>query len=327
MASIVLGLGASHGPQTHMPASAWPLLAEKDRHDPRIDYEALLDRAPAEIADEITPEKMQEHYEAGQEAARRLGTVLAECAPDVVVVVGDDQHEQFQPSNLPMFSVYYGGEMPAKVRSSARNRSPERHWNHAAWRDALDSETADGPAGYPASPELGVQLIRSLVDDGFDVAASNRLRPDVGLGHAFMMPYTRLGLGPSIPTVPIMVNTFYPPNQPTPRRCYELGRAIARAVEGWESDARVALIASGGLSHVVVDEELDHTVIDALAAKDADTLCTLPVERLNLGTSEIRNWITAAGALEALDMTLVGYIASYRSLAGTGIGHCFASWT
>ena len=327
MASIVLGLGASHGPQTHIPAGMWPLLAEKDQHDPRIDYEALLERAPAGIAEEITPEKMLEHYEAGQAAARRLGTVLAECAPDVVVVVGDDQHEQFGASNLPMFSVYYGGAMPTKVSNAARNRSPERQWNHAAWRDALDSETAGGPAEYPASPELGEHLIRSLVDDGFDVAASNSLRPDVGLGHAFMMPYTRLGQDASIPTVPIMVNTFYPPNQPTPRRCYELGRAIARAIDGWESDARVALIASGGLSHVVVDEELDRITIDALAAKDADTLCTLPVERLNLGTSEIRNWVTAAGALEALDMTLVDYITSYRSLAGTGIGHGFAYWT
>ena len=78
---------------------------------------------------------------------------------------------------------------------------------------------------------------------------------------------------------------------------------------------------------MVVDEELDRITIDALKAKDAGTLRTLPVERLDLGTSEIRNWVTAAGALEALDMTLVHYITSYPTLSGTGIGNCFAYWT
>ena len=78
--------------------------------------------------------------------------------------------------------------------------------------------------------------------------------------------------GTTIPTVPIMLNTYYPPNQPTPKRCYALGQALRQAIESWLSAKRVAVIASGGLSHFVIDEELDHQIITAMQNKDAATL-------------------------------------------------------
>ena len=81
-----------------------------------------------------------------------------------------------------------------------------------------------------------------------------------------------------------------------------------------------------GLSHVIIDEELDRITIDALREHDADRLGALPTEKLNLGTSEIRNWVVAAGALEALPMTLVSYEPCYRTEAGTGLGMAFAYW-
>ena len=76
--------------------------------------------------------------------------------------------------------------------------------------------------------------------------------------------------------VPVMVNTYYPPNQPTPKRCYAFGQAVRKAVESWNSDKRVALIASGGLSHVVIDEEIDAMVIDGLKNKKPEVLFQLP---------------------------------------------------
>jgi hypothetical protein len=60
--------------------------------------------------------------------------------------------------------------------------------------------------------------------------------------------------------VPVMVNTYYPPNQPTPKRCYAFGQAVRKAIESWDSNKRVALMASGGLSHVVIDEEIDDRI-------------------------------------------------------------------
>jgi 3-O-methylgallate 3,4-dioxygenase len=126
-----------------------------------------------------------------------------------------------------------------------------------------------------------------------------------------------------------MLNTYYPPNQPTLRRCYALGQAMRRAIESWPSDKRVALFASGGLSHFVVDEKLDRAVLDAMLRDDAEALTGFPEEMMVSGTSEIRNWVTVAGAVSGsgLDMEIVDYVPLYRSEAGTGLGAGFAQWT
>src|SRR5207237_10373223 len=104
------------------------------------------------------------------------------------------------------------------------------------------------------------------------------------------------------------------------------GRAIRQAVEAWPSRKRVGIVASGGLSHFFVDEELDRHVLQLLTKKDGDALAALPAIKLESGNSEIRNWITAADALEHLQMQLVDYVTSYRSEAGSGVGMAFAAW-
>jgi 3-O-methylgallate 3,4-dioxygenase len=111
-----------------------------------------------------------------------------------------------------------------------------------------------------------------------------------------------------------------------PRRCYALGRAIGEAVRSFPGAARVGILASGGLSHFAVDEALDRRVLEACRTRDAESLSTIPMAQLNSGTSEIRNWIAAAGALEALDMVWQDYVPCYRSPAGTGCGMGFAIW-
>ena len=86
------------------------------------------------------------------------------------------------------------------------------------------------------------------------------------------------------------------------------------------------MIASGGLSHFVIDTELDRRVLDGLAKSDRETLTTLPTSKLQSGSSEILNWVAAGGALEGLRMELVDYVPGYRSEAGTGVGMAFAKW-
>ena len=140
------------------------------------------------------------------------------------------------------------------------------------------------------------------------------MNQDIGLGHAFAYVYEYMLYGVDIPMVPVMINTFFPPNQPTPARCYGLGRSLRQAIDSWDSDKRVAVIASGGLSHTIMDEEIDRMTLDGVLEKDGEALCNLPRERLNLGTSEIRNWITVAGALEDMNVQQIGdYIPAYRS--------------
>src|SRR5205823_13655614 len=156
-------------------------------------------------------------------------------------------------------------------------------------------------------------IIDARLAGNFDPRHSRRLPAGKhgghGIGHAFRCAYRRLMKDEVIPNVPSLLNTYYPPNQPTLKRCYQLGKALRHAVESWDSDATVAFIASGGLSHFVIEEDLDEKIIGALKKKDGDALTAFPVEYFNSGTSEIRNWMVVAGALEEtnLGFELVNY--------------------
>ena len=317
MAEIVLGLGTSHSPQLSVPAREWHLLREKDEHDDRLDYQGLLRRAKANINLELTENKMRERDEACQKAIAVLGEVLQKVNADVIVVFGDDQHEQFYDDNMPTFALYHGGSLPV-VKHTGRNP--------AAWKSAEESGWAETAAEYRAGSDLAEHLIRSLVTDEFDIARCDHLRKEIGVGHAFSFLYRRIWPGGVLPMVPVMVNTYFPPNQPTPKRCYAFGQAVRRAIESWERDARVAVMASGGLSHVVIDEELDHKVIDGLTRKERELLYSLPRDKMRGGTSEILNWIALAGLVEPMEMKWMDYVTTYRSPAGTGCGMAFAYW-
>jgi 3-O-methylgallate 3,4-dioxygenase len=325
MARIVLGLGSSHSPQLSTPPELWPLHGERDKRNPglldrdgtHLSYDDLLAKAHPSLAGEVTPEKWQARYEACQKGIATLSKTFAQVAPEVAIIIGDDQEELFSDDNMPAVLVYWGAEM---LNHPHYGDSPIQGLRAAAWA------YGEKDRSYPIAADLGQHLIEYLIGDGFDVAHSRKLKAGQSMGHAFGFVYGRIMDGKPIPTVPIMVNTYYPPNQPTPKRCYDLGRAVRAAVEAWPSDTRVAVIGSGGLSHFVIDEDLDHQVIKALQAKDVDAVQALPRTRLNSGTSEIRNWLAAAGAVEHLDMQLIDYVPCYRSPAGTGCAMAFAQW-
>ncbi len=318
MAKIVLGLGTSHSPQLSVRANQWSLMREKDERDPRMDYQGLLKRAKAGIDEELTESKMQERDDSCLWAIGELGRMLKEARPDVVVIFGDDQHEQFNDDNMPTFAIYHGKSIPV-VRHSGRNTS--------AWKAAEEKGWAETVPQYPAGSELAEHLIKALSDNEFDVTRCNRLREEIGVGHAFSFLYRRILPGCNLPMIPVMVNTYYPPNQPTPKRCYALGQTVRQAIESWDGDSRVAVIASGGLSHTVIDEDLDQMTIKALTTQDKEGLYRLPREKLRGGTSEILNWVALAGVMEQSPMKLIDYVPTYRSPAGTGCGMAFAYWT
>jgi hypothetical protein len=317
MAKLVLGLATSHSPQLSVHVDQWSLLREKDEHDPRLDYKELLGRAKPNIAQEITADKMRQRYDACQNAIGVLGDVLRQAKADVIVVLGDDQQEQFHDDNMPTFAIYHGKSFPV-VRHTGRNL--------AAWKSAEEGGWAKTAPEYETSVALADHVIRSLTLDEFDIARCNKLRPEIGVGHAFSFLYRRILPGSDLPMIPVMVNTYYPPNQPTPKRCYTFGQAIRRAIESWDSDKRVAVMASGGLSHVVIDENIDQMTLDGLRTQNPEMLWRLPRERLRGGTSEILNWVALAGAVGPMKMTLVDYVTTYRSPAATGCGMGFAYW-
>jgi hypothetical protein len=200
----------------------------------------------------------------------------------------------------------------------------------------------------PVDAALGKHLIESLIDADFDVAHMRYLRDEYGgtigpagyitqtrttpprpqaMPHGYAFVVKRIMNATVCPIVPVFQNTCYPPNQPTPRRCYTLGKALRRAIESWDQERRVAVVASGGLSHFVVDEELDRMLLKGIAEKDGELLGALPRQRLNSASSEIRNWITASGACEHLAFRLLDYLPGYRTPAGTGGGWAFGVWS
>jgi hypothetical protein len=317
MAQIAIGVGTSHSPQLSIRAKDWAYLLKKDETDPRLDYASLVRRAKPGLEAELTPKKFEERDRACLKAIDHLGEALRAAKVDVAVVFGDDQQEQFGDDNMPTFAIYNGKSIPV-VRDSGLRPS--------GWKDAERRGWADTAEEYANDEELANHLIRALNGAEFDIARCNRLRKEIGVGHAFSFLYRRLLPGSRVPMVPVMVNTYYPPNQPTPRRCYALGQAVRRAIDSWQSDNRVALIASGGLSHVVIDEEIDAMTIGGLKNKKPETLFALPREKLKGGTSEILNWVALAGAMEDRELKYLEYVTTYRSPAATGCGMGFAYW-
>ena len=331
MAEIVLGLGTSHSPQLSMSPELWPSRAEEyDKSNPALigtdgivsNYEELLARADvSRIAKEITLEKFQQRHEQNQKGIAKVKEALYAANLDVLVMAGDDQEEYLQDDNMPGFCIYWGEKVLVKGRGASA----------AIGNRPLIGYSAEDRT-VPTHSALGRHLIEHLVEAEFDVGCSSFLDPhrggrsQGGIGHAFGFVYHRLMTDKVIPTVPIMVNTYYPPNQPTPKRCYDIGRALRSAVEAWPTKARVGVLASGGLSHFVVDEELDHMAMEGMKEKSIAKLSGLPRERMNSGNSEIRNWITLVGATEHLDLKWMDYVPCYRSAPGTGCAMAFAEW-
>ena len=331
MAQLVLGIGTSHSPQLSMSWDLWPVRGEADRQNPELigtdgivsGYDELLARVDrTRIAREITEDKARKRHEENQRNIAQVGETLQKADLDVLVMVGDDQHEYLLDDNMPGVCIYWGDEILVKAGPVSR----------PAYGNRPLIGYSDKDRTVPTHSVLGRQLIQYLVEAEFDVGRSQYLDPkrgraEGGIGHAFGFVYHRLMGDRVIPTVPIMVNTYYPPNQPTPKRCYDLGRAIRCAIEAWPVRARVGILASGGMSHFVVDEELDTMALEGIRKKDIAKLSQLPRERMNSGNSEIRNWIVATGASEHLDMQWSSYVPCYRSPAGTGCAMAFAEWS
>jgi hypothetical protein len=331
MAQMVLGLGTSHSPQLSTLPELWAARGERDKGNPELigtdgvvsDYDSLLNRTDvARIAKEITPEKFRERHERNQKGIGNVIEALYKAELDILVMVGDDQQEYLRDDNMPGFCIYWGDEVVVKGRGADASTGNRRLIEYS-----LEDRTV------PTHSALGKHLIEYLVEAEFDVGRSSFLDPNRGgqsqggIGHAFGYVYHRLMQHKLIPTVPIMLNTYYPPNQPTPKRCYDLGRTLRCAIEAWPIKARVGILATGGMSHFVVDEELDHMVLDGMREKSLVKLSQLPREKMNSGSSEMRNWIVVTGATEHLDMELFDYVPCYRSPAGTGCAMGFAQWS
>ncbi len=125
---------------------------------------------------------------------------------------------------------------------------------------------------------------------------------DAPLDYAFYVPLHFTMPEPSVPLVPLHVNVYLPP-QPTPRRCYEWGRALGEILRA--RPERVVLMASGGMSHFPGTDryaspefDYDRRLLDLLAAGRGRELAAITAEELDkAGNIELRTWLTLLGAV------------------------------
>lgn len=328
MARIVFGAGVSHTPVLTLEPDEWHNRSQADYDNPQLNmsdgrfltYPELEGEVGAVYRDEARYEVYRRKSEAAQAALDRVADDLAAAAPDVVLVVGDDQEELFTAANQPAFAVYHG---EALVMSDRYVRKDPPEWIKRMAR----GYAMDEARSFPAAGGLGRQLIQQLMDRDVDVASVARVAdPTLGFGHAFGFVINRLFRGRAIPVLPVLLNTYYPPNVPTSARCLDIGRKIRQSLEAIPDDLTVAVIASGGLSHFIVDEALDQRVLSGLGPAASQDLGAIARGALNSGSSEILNWIMAAGALEGLRLAWTEYQPVYRTPAGTGVGVAFAVW-
>src|SRR5438093_965344 len=175
MARIVLGMASAHGPLLSTPPDQWWQRAEADRKGifelffkgQLYTFDQLVKlRADEQIVErQLTPPVMAERHAACQQAIATLADTFERVAPDVAVVIGDDQKESFLDDNMPAFAVYYGEKIdnvPLPPEQQAKRAPGEAiaDWGHHP----------PEPATYEGVPALGLHLVQSLIRDEFDVA-------------------------------------------------------------------------------------------------------------------------------------------------------------
>jgi 2,3-dihydroxyphenylpropionate 1,2-dioxygenase len=228
------------------------------------------------------PEEDPKQLDAGIAAMRRLGKVLDETGPDVLIIFASDHMETFFLRTVPTFAVM------ASDRASAA-------FAGKTWTPPIHQQFAE-------------VLLEQLVRRDFDMAFSQ----DADLGHSFAAIFEWILEDRAIPVVPLFVNTYLPP-LPSPRRCAALGRAIAEIAAA--RPERVAVLASGGMSHYPGTAryyqpayDFDRWCIRELENSREDSFLDLTPEQLDeVGNTEMLPWALALGAIGKQHMELLSY--------------------
>ncbi len=327
MARIVAGFATSFSPQLHVPPEVWASMGERDKSAAHLNgpdgqdhsYDELVATAGAGVAAAVAPAEMAARHARCQQHIASIGKALRDTALDALVVFADDENYLFSEHMRPSCMLYFGETVPYLPRKIAENAPAAT--KAGAW--AYGTETLELPGAH----ELGHHIMWHFsLESQINIAHSRYLLEGQSIGHPFGFTQTRLLEGKQVPLLPVIFNASYPPNVPTPKRFYEIGRGIADAVASFPQDIRVGVLAVGGFSHPVVDEEMDRRVLDIIDRKDVAAIGALPKARFKGGNGQELVWLAAAGALHDQQMHLIDYVPAYRSAGGTGCGMAFATW-
>ncbi len=218
---------------------------------------------------------------SGYEPAREW---ISKAQPDVAIIVYNDHASAFSLELIPTFALGVAAEFYPADEGYGPRRVPT-------------------VAGHP---ELAWHLTESLILDGFDMTIVNRMEVDHGLTVPLSILYGQVDEWP-LPVIPLCVNVIqYPP--PTGQRCYQLGKAIRGAVDTFDTDLRVVILGTGGMSHQLqgeraglINREFDTHFLDGLTA-NPEQLAGIPhVDYIREAGSEgieLVMWMIMRGALQ-----------------------------
>jgi len=326
----VLGVGISHYPLFSARDSDMSLILRKTVEDPDIPAEAKDPRnwPPAmreEWSDDQGTKAAARHREQMLVGLRKVRQAIDDFAPDLVLVWGDDQYENFRDDIIPPFCVLAYDDLElrpwAQIRESGALKDKPNVWGEPKEKSFVVRGHRD------AAKHIATALLAA----NFDVAYSYKPLHHPGLSHAFLnavlyLDYDRQGF--AYPVVPFQINCYgslvvsyrgwmsrfaergrpADPPSPSPRRCFDLGAAVARICRA--SPWRVALVASSSWSHAFLvdktwrmrpDVETDRALYRALVAGDYDFWRSFTLEQIaDAGEQETLNWFALLGAMNAL---------------------------
>jgi aromatic ring-opening dioxygenase catalytic subunit (LigB family) len=307
---LVAAFATSHA-YTFQEPETW----DKRRERSRANVAKKAGRLAPDTAEAIaeTLEDSRARYAAIREAHARIRGELKRARADAVLLIGDDQAENFKADNMPQLLVYTGGDYIA---------------------DDYDRKLA---ATMTNHPEVANTIVRGCVDEGFDVCWSDGFRDGKLLSHAHTEPILYLIRESGVPVVPVFVNAVHPP-APSAARCYAFGQALARVIAREFRDRRIVLCASGGLSHfspshpwahhvgsryvgdIAVD--FDRRIVEWMREGRGERLARLDSrELIENGEGELRQWIVMLGAIGGAKPEFLVYEPLYRSIMGMGVGY------
>ncbi len=337
----ILGLGLSHYPGFIYPDANMSMRVKQTITSPKVP-DALKDPrnwpAPMqkEWADDEGTKFAAAHRAQFVAGVRKARAALDDFQPDLVVIFGDDQYENFREDIIPPFCVYVADEFQSKPYARGRGGAPQPN----VW-----SEPSDKVLVTKGHRDAAKYLVTHLLESGIDMSYAYTTLHQEGLGHAFVntilyLDYDRAGWG--YPLIPVAINAYgrnvirnrgvsaslfsteerdFDPPSPSPRRCFELGRVVARVMR--ESPWRAALIGSSSWSHafltaknsfVFPDVETDRKRFEELRSGNFTAWRDLTLDEIeNAGENEILNWIPLAGAMHELGQTAsyCDFIESY----------------
>lgn len=233
------------------------------------------------------PDEDPAQLDASIAGMRELGKLLDKTQPDVILFLGSDHLETFSIGCVPTFAIVAGNRAVA--------------------------EFAGRKFDLPIHREMAEDLLYRLVGANFDLAYSE----DAVLGHTFAVPFEFLMGERAIPVIPIHTNVYMPP-LPSPRRCAALGREVAKVIAS--RPERVAIIASGGMSHYPgtwkypqPEFDFDKWMIAELERGNVDALLEMTTEQLDeVGNTELLPWAVMLGAIGNVPGELVQYTPTWH---------------